>query len=89
MILQVPTYPDNPVKLEDVGIHNVALILDSGIQAVVNKEDAEIQATVTTAEASTDIITRLLVDKDIPDYCGQGYKHINKRFEGVTSTIQY
>ena len=59
------TYLDNPVKLEDVGIQNVALTLDSGIQAVVNKEEAEIQATVTTAEASTEINTRLLRDKDV------------------------
>ena len=59
------TYLDNPVKLEDVGIQNVALTLDSGIQAVVNKEEAEIQATVTTAEASTEINIRLLGDKDV------------------------
>lgn len=37
---------DNPVRLEDVGIQNVAFTLDSGIQAVVNKEEVEIQATV-------------------------------------------
>ena len=59
------TYLDNPVKLEDVVIQNVALTLDSGIQAVINKEEAEIQAIITTAEASTEINTRLLRDKDV------------------------
>ena len=40
---------------EDVGIQNVAFTLDADTQTVVSKEEAFVQATVTTAEASTEI----------------------------------
>jgi len=59
------TYPDNPVRLEDIGIQNVAFTLDTGVQTVINRKQAEIQTTVTTKEASTKIDTKLLRDKDI------------------------
>ena len=49
------------VMQEDVGIQNAAVMLDSDVQTcAVVREDAEIQATVTTAEASTDINPGLL-----------------------------
>ena len=40
---------------EDVGIQNVAFTLDADTQTVVSKEEAFVQATVTTEEASTEI----------------------------------
>lgn len=49
------------ITQEDVGIQNAAVMFDSDVQTcTVVREDAEIQATVTTEEASTDINPGLL-----------------------------
>ena len=46
---------------KDVGIQNVVVMLDSAVQTcTMIKEDAEVQAMITTEEASTDINQRLL-----------------------------
>ena len=46
---------------KDVGIQNAVVMLDSAVQTCTKvKEDAEVQAVVTTEEASTDINPGLL-----------------------------
>ena len=54
------------VSFSDVGIQSVALMAHVDVQTdEINIKDAEIQATVTTEEASTDVNTKLLNNKDV------------------------
>ena len=54
------------VSFSDVGIQNTAVLVHVDVQTDQSEtKDAEIQATVITEEASTDINTKLLGDKDV------------------------
>ena len=55
-----------PVSLSDVGIQSVVMMVHDDVQTdEIETKDVEIQATVTTEEASTDINTKLLNDKNV------------------------
>ena len=54
------------VTSSDVGIQSVALMVHVDVQTdEIDKKDAEVQAIVTTEEASTDVNTKLLNNKDV------------------------
>ena len=55
----------DPVSFSDVGIQSAAVLVHVDVQTDESETKvAEIQTTVITEEASTDINTKLLVDKD-------------------------
>ena len=93
----VPKPVPKPVSLSDVGIQSVVMMVHDDVQTdEIETKDVEIQATVTTEEASTDINTKLLNDKNVStstddlgapltQFCVEAVKDDNKK----SNTILY